>query len=184
MLSLFSMPSRYFNARTSDSSEETEATTGGFTVWTGLQGQHWLDLANWTKGLPSQENHAFIPRQPEGHHFPVISTHCEINFTLKNEGLLIIQGQLIIMEDGFLQNDGLVDNAEGGRINNFGRINNYGTLINQGFIDNQHVLINGNTIENQGSILGENQIIDLQHLEAKVDSAEKMFQMLSKQQVS
>jgi len=194
VLSFFSNPSNYFNFSTANEAQNSEdpenthsaevpISTGSYTVWTGQQGSHWLNLGNWTKGLPSPNNHAFIPQQPSGHHFPVISTHCEINFTLKNEGILINEGRLIVLEAGFIQNDGLIDNAEGARLDNFGRFNNHGTFLNQGLIDNQHVLINGSIIDNQGSILGENQIIDLQNLESKVGSAEKMFQLLSKQYV-
>ncbi len=135
-----------------------------FTTWTGQQGHHWFDLGNWSNGLPAANHHAYIPQEPVGNRFPIFSGHCQIDYTIKNEGVISIDGELSILDKGLFQNEVVLENSAAARLHNYGNLTNKGTIVNTGFIENHHVLVNGHIIENKGSILGENQIIQLDEL--------------------
>lgn len=159
------------NEASAEQSREMEHTAHGkqlseFTTWTGNLGHHWLDLGNWSNGLPSANHHAYIPQQPIGNHFPIVTNHCQIDYTIRNEGVICNEGEFNILKDGFLQNYGVLENGENAKLVNYGNLINHGTLVNHGYLENQHVLVNGQVIKNEGSILGENQIVQLDEVYA------------------
>ncbi len=131
------------------------------TSWTGKNGKNWFDPENWSEGVPSKELHAYIPVNPSGKYFPLISDKLSIDFTLKNDGKIEIEGFFVVKENGILQNDGFIENLETGTLVNSGNIMNTGEIINSGTFDNHKIFTNSGTLHNDGLIENENTFVNL-----------------------
>lgn len=135
-----------------------------YTEWTGKKDHNWHEPANWSNGLPFRYLHAFIPRVPRGNHFPQIIDPCQINFTVKNEGIISNQGQIEITGHGLMQNHGILKIEKKGVLNNYGKLINHGTLRNEGHLNSQSLFCNLKAIENNGTITKESRILQLSEL--------------------
>jgi hypothetical protein len=131
------------------------------TSWTGKNGKNWFDPENWTHGVPSKNVHAYIPVNPAGKHFPLITDKLCIDFTLKNDGKIENEGLMVIKENGIFQNDGFIENLETGTFVNSGNIINTGEIINSGTFENNKIFTNGGILHNEGLIENENTIVNL-----------------------
>jgi len=131
------------------------------TNWTGKSGKNWFDPLNWSHGVPSKDLHAYIPVNPEGECFPLVSDKLCVDFTLKNDGKIEIEGLMVIKESGIFQNDGFIENLETGTFVNSGNIINIGEFINSGTLDNNKIFTNSGTFHNEGLIENENTIVNL-----------------------
>ena len=174
-LSFFANPLNLFISRMAEISAKATADsltdqainsekTLSQTNWTGTRDRNWLHAENWSNGLPTSQNHAYIPLSPTGGQFPMITEDCLIDFTIKNDGVITNKGNISITAKGLLQNYGIFENVTRGHILNCGNMVNCGTMVNTGNIENKHVMANGNVIENSGTITNEQQIVDLKKL--------------------
>lgn len=133
-----------------------------YTEWTGKKDNHWSDEENWSDGLPFRYLHAYIPRVPQGNHFPEITTEMTLNFTIKNEGVIGNAGRLELQEEGLLQNYGIFKNHRAAQLVNNGKIINQGIVRNWGAINQLNVFCNFHVLENDGVIMRDSPIFTLQ----------------------
>ena len=129
-----------------------------YTEWTGKINENWENEENWSDGLPFRYLHAFIPRVPIGNHFPSISEDTQIDFTIKNEGVLVNHCRTEITSIGLIQNNGILDNLTDAQLVNNGKLVNQGSIQNDGLINqlnlfcNLHKIINNGVIDEQRNI--------------------------------
>ena len=135
-----------------------------YTEWTGQIDDNWHNADNWSDGLPFRYLHAFIPRVPRGNHFPQIAEACQIEFTIKNEGIIANREKVEVTKNGLLQNFGILKIEEKGELHNRGKLINHGTLRNAGKINSQNIFCNLHIIENTGIITKESRILQLSNL--------------------
>ncbi len=154
-----------------------------YTEWTGKTDHNWHDAANWSNGLPFRYLHAFIPRVPQGNHFPQITEACQIDFTVKNEGIISNQNKVDLTEHGLLQNYGIFKIEEESELNNRGRLINHGTLKNAGHLNSQHIFCNLKTIKNTGTITNESHILHLSALLKSEAGPLSVFDFIKKQKL-
>ena len=131
------------------------------TIWTGKSSSTWSDHANWTQGVPSLGIHAIIPKVEEKCFSPVIASNLKINFTLKNDGHLIIESQLFVMNNGIIQNYGTIKIENIGTLENEGNVLNFGECINEGTIENKKVFSSKHRLFNDGLIDNKNTFVNL-----------------------
>jgi len=142
-----------------------------YTEWTGKKDGNWENEENWSDGLPFRYQHAYIPRVPRGNNFPVITEATQIDFTIKNEGVLTNHCRTEITKIGLLQNNGILDNHADAQLVNNGKLVNQGCIQNNGLINQRNVLCNLHKIINNGTIAGENRIFQLAN-SLKADAAQ------------
>ncbi len=131
------------------------------TIWTGKANNQWSNTANWTSGIPSFGIHAFVPRMDEETSYPVIDKNLKVNFTLKNEGKIVIESELYIQKNGIFQNYGIVKNDNIGTVVNEGNIMNFEEWINEGTCDNKRIFTNNHRFFNEGLIENHNTFVNL-----------------------
>lgn len=131
------------------------------TIWTGLKDNNWLNALNWSKGIPSIDRHAFIPKLRREDRYPIISRNLKINFTLKNEGQINFQAEIYIMPNGILQNYGQITNVNTGTVINQGNVMNFGEWINEGTLENNKIFTNQHRCFNEGLIENHNTLVNI-----------------------
>ena len=149
-----------------------------YTEWTGEIDHNWHDVANWSDGLPFRYLHAFIPRVPIGNHFPEITETCQIDFTIKNEGIISTQDKAEITVHGLLQNHGILTIEKNAKLTNHGKLINHGTLRNAGHLNSQNIFCNLHIIENSGTITNESRILQLSSLLKTEANSISIFDMI------
>ena len=134
------------------------------TTWLGKENCDWDFPDNWTNGVPSTSNHAYIPSTTIDENFPIISGNLTINFTIKNDGNLTIEGVVNLTPNGLIQNDGTIEILNVGTLINEGKILNINTLLNKGTLVNKKMITNGGTLINDGVLDNEAAIHNLNEL--------------------
>ena len=134
------------------------------TTWLGQENSDWDLPENWTFGVPSSCNHAYIPATTNKDNFPIISGNLTLNFTIKNDGCLFIEGTVEVSPEGLIQNEGTIEIVNIGTLINDGKIINNNKLINYGTIINRKLITNGGTIVNDGVLDNEASIHNLNEL--------------------
>lgn len=146
----------------SDGIKKTISTTQ--TTWLGKENTDWHCPDNWTNGIPTAFNHAFIPATTNDNNFPILTTNLAIDFTLKNEGIITIENTTEILEIGLIQNEGIIEIANIGTLINNGKFVNLGTITNEGTIHNQKIIVNEGVLNNDGVIDNEDSIVNMKDL--------------------
>jgi len=134
------------------------------TTWLGKENADWDCPDNWSNGIPSTFNHAFIPATTNDDNFPILTANLSIDFTLKNEGLITIENTTEIFENGLIQNEGTIEIVNIGTLINNGKFVNLDIINNSGTIVNQKIIINEGTLFNEGVIDNEDSIVNMKEL--------------------
>lgn len=131
------------------------------TTWLGKASSSWLDVSNWSKGIPSIGVHAYIPDNSTTLFHPIISSNLKMNFTLKNDGRVEIDAELYIQKNGIFQNYGLTKVSDIGTLNNEGNVINFGEWVNEGTCDNKRIFTNHYRMFNEGLFDNENTFVNI-----------------------
>lgn len=145
-----------------DGIRKTISTTQ--TTWLGKENVDWDCPDNWTNGIPSTSNHAFIPATTNDDNFPVLTSNLTIDFTLKNKGIITIENTTEIIRDGLIQNEGTIEISNIGTLINDGKFVNLETINNSGTIVNKKIIVNEGVLFNEGVIDNEETIVNMKEL--------------------